>query len=158
MLEFDTVTLVAGIDVLLAGARSRRLHPGQRQSADIGAARIVIGAGRGAATPRRMEAVHRIAERLGAAVGATRPTIDEGFASPDQLVGQSGKAMAPALYLALGVSGALQHLTGIRDAAVIAAINTDASAPIFDVADYVLVADLDVALPELEAALAEAPR
>jgi electron transfer flavoprotein alpha subunit len=124
---------------------------------NLATAPIVMGAGRGAATPARMEGVRRLAKRLGAAVGATRPPVDEGLAPLDALLGQSGKMVAPRLYIALGISGALQHLAGVKDAAVIAAINTDAEAPMCEAADLVWIADLDTALPELEAALAELP-
>jgi electron transfer flavoprotein alpha subunit len=123
------------------------------RGASLAGAKVVVGVGRGAATPARMAIVRRIAERLGAAIGATRPAVDEGVAPEDALLGQSGKVVAPRLYIALGVSGALQHLAGVKDAAVIAAINTDAEAPMCAAADLCWVADLDTALPELEAAL-----
>ncbi|MBM3507437.1 MAG: electron transfer flavoprotein subunit alpha/FixB family protein [Alphaproteobacteria bacterium] len=123
----------------------------------LATAPVVIGAGRGVATPARMDIVRRIAGSLGAAIGATRPTVDEGLAPGDALLGQSGKVVAPRLYLALGISGALQHLAGVKDAAVIAAINTNAEAPMCVDADVVWVADLDTALPEFAAALEELP-
>ncbi len=138
-----------------SSSRQRALATAPAGGPDIASAPIVLGAGRGAATPARMEIVRRIAAHLGAAIGATRPLVDEALAPPEALLGQSGKVVAPRLYLALGISGALQHLAGVKDAAVIAAINTDAEAPMIEAADLVWIADLDTALPELEAALAE---